>query len=210
MLYFYLLWGEMDFQKFEKKGGLIHDIISLLNVSDCDGKKTIIYIPKRVREGYGAEFIPTNINTLPERLMRCANELGYAPQNFLVVDNRDSLTQLLTALHKRNKICGVVGILETLMKYVYSSKERTALNNSNKGGVKEKRGRANKKLQTLQFEIIKEMSLTMFSEDFPVFLLWLGYSYKYREIGKKKKSKKIFMYSLIKKMGKIQYNNKRH
>ncbi len=197
MLRFVIMNGKDDIglrEVYSEK--IIRTVDNLCNIKNCADKKIFIYMPERVLDGYGAEFIPINAKNFYTRFIDYANKEGYEIKNIYVVRDIKSLKQLLTAFHKLQKVGCVIGILESLMEYIYASKRRTDLNRK-KNVSKERRNHAKGELYKLQSKILTEISaLNMF--DVPTILLWLGYDFTYVNKGEREKKKKVFLYTLIK------------
>ena len=202
MLHFLLIWNDND------SLGIYPQIGRLCNFRKNMEKNTIIYIPKSVWDGYGVEFIPINIHNFPVRLIDYAKmKYGYEPKRFIIVKDKKTLGRLLPILHDKGKAGCVVGILESLLKYVYASKKRTKLNNSSKAG-REVRNSAKKELIRLQGDLLTECSILSMFDDTPVTVLWLGYDFTYVNEGERTKREKIYLYKLIKELGNVVYNTK--
>ena len=166
-------------------------------------KRTVIYIPESIWNGYGAEFLPLNIRNFPLRLMDYAKKkYDYEPKNFIIAKDEKTVKKLLLHFHSKGELGCVIGVLECFMKYVYASKERTKLNTDAEAGRGD-RNSAKRELGRLQGEIIKELSVLSMYDDSPVVALWLGYEFKYVNMGVSEKRRKVYLYKMIKELGKL-------
>ena len=188
MLHFLVLWDEKDTSQ----------ISSICKFEDLGNKKTVLYIPEKVWDGYGGEFLHINIRSFPNRLIQYAEKYHYRAGNFLIVKDYSSLSRLLNALYKIDRVGCVIGISENLMRYIYASKERSYIN-KRKDSTEEGRKNSLMNLRRIRMDIISELANFMHCENFPVIVLWLGYEFIYK--GEKKQ--KIYLYRYVKDLGVI-------
>ena len=189
MLHFIVLWDNKD---------ITTQISSICKFKTLGHKKTILYLPKAMWNGYGGEFIPINPMNFVQKLINMGERENYNPGNFIIVKELDPLRKLLPALHKSENVGCVIGMLENLLRYMYISKERS-YQNSSKNGKRHVRQDLEKKLIGARLDVLSELSIMMPAEDFPVVLLWFGYAFKYKH----KEIRKVYLYNFIRELGKI-------